>query len=53
MSSEIMSEHSIRSNELKIDSRSCLESSKNESMNSTTLLISTTWRFILVNRILN
>jgi hypothetical protein len=48
-----MFEHSIKSNELKIDSRSCLESSENESMNSTTLLISTTWRFIFINRILN
>ncbi len=53
MSNEIMSEHSIKSNELRIDSRSCLESSKNESMNSTTLLTSTTWRFIFMNRTLN
>jgi hypothetical protein len=53
MSNEIMSEHSIKSNELRIDSRSYLESSKNESINSMTFLISTTWRFIFMNRILN
>jgi hypothetical protein len=50
---KIMFEHSIKSNELKIDSKSCLDSFKSESTNSTTLRISTTRRFIFMNRILN
>jgi hypothetical protein len=50
---EIMSEHSNKSNELKIIMKLCLESSKNENMRSMTSQISTTRRFILSNRLLN
>jgi hypothetical protein len=39
---EMMNEHRIKSNELRIDSKLRLESSENENMNSTTFLISTT-----------
>jgi hypothetical protein len=53
MSNEIISEHSIKSNELRIDSRSCLDSLESENMNSTIFRISTMWRFIFMNRILN
>ncbi len=50
---EIMSEHSNKSNELKIIMNLCLESSKNANMRSMTLQISTTRRLILSNRLLN
>jgi hypothetical protein len=52
-STEMMNEQWIKSNELKIDFKLCFSSSKNENMNSTTFLISTTWRLIFMNRILN
>jgi hypothetical protein len=39
---EMMSEQRIRSNELRSNTKFCLESSNNENMNSTTFLISTT-----------
>jgi hypothetical protein len=50
---EIISEHSNKSNELKIIMNFCLESSKNVNMRSMILQISTTRRFILSNRLLN
>jgi hypothetical protein len=50
---EMMNEQWITSNELKNDTKFYLESSKNENMNSTTYLISMTWRLIFMNRILN
>jgi hypothetical protein len=50
---EIMSEHSNKSNELRIIMKFYLESSKNENMKSMTSQISTTRRFILSNRLLN
>jgi hypothetical protein len=50
---EIMSEHSNKSNELKIIMNFCLESSKNANMKSMTLQTSMTRRFILSNRLLN
>jgi hypothetical protein len=50
---EMINEQRIKSNKLKSDTRSYLESSKNDNMNSTTFLMSTTWRFIFMNRILN
>jgi hypothetical protein len=52
-SNEIMNEQRIKSNKLKSDTKFCLESSNNENMNSTTFLISTTWRFIFMNRFQN
>jgi hypothetical protein len=42
-STEMINEQRIRLNELKNDTKLCLESSKNENMNSTTFLISTTY----------
>jgi hypothetical protein len=53
MLNEIMSERSIKSNELRINSRSCFDSFENENTNSTTLSISMTDRLIFMNRILN
>jgi hypothetical protein len=53
MSNETMFEHLIKSNELKIDSKFCLDWFESENTNSTTLLISTTLRLIFMNRILN
>jgi hypothetical protein len=52
-STEIMSEHSNKLNELRIIMKFCLESSKNENMKSMTFQISTTRWFILSNRLLN
>ncbi len=49
----MMNEHRIKLNELKNDTRLCFESSENENINSTTFLISTTWRFIFMYWILN
>jgi hypothetical protein len=46
MLNEIMTEHSIKSNELKIDSRFCLDSFESENTNSTTSRTSTTQRFM-------
>jgi hypothetical protein len=50
---EMMNEQRIKSNKLKNDTKLCLESSNNENMNSTTLLISMTSRLILMNRFSN
>jgi hypothetical protein len=49
----MMFEHRIKSNVLKNETKFCFESSNNANMNLTTLLISTTWRFIFTNRLLN
>ncbi len=50
---DIMSEHSNKSNELRITMNFCLESSKNANMRSMTLQISMTRRLIFSNRLLN
>jgi hypothetical protein len=50
---EIMSEHSNKSNKLRIIMNLCFESSKNANMRSMTLQISMTRRLILSNRLLN
>jgi hypothetical protein len=50
---EMMNEQRNKSNKLKSDTKLCLESSHNENMNSTTFLISTTWRHIFMNRLSN
>jgi hypothetical protein len=50
---EIISEHSNKSNELRITMNLCLESSENANMRSMTLQISMTRRLILSNRLLN
>jgi hypothetical protein len=50
---ETISEHWIKSNELRNAMKFSFESSKSENMNWLTFRISTTWRFILVNQISN
>jgi hypothetical protein len=50
---KMMSEHRIKSNELRNDTKFYFESSNNENMNSMTFLISMTWRLIFINRFSN